>query len=121
MELIIIEMEETNELFQNQTIYINQQVLDLILNKDMGYSTIKYIRELLCNIYNASEYPNNLFRCIANADEEHKELVFNILESLKDRNTMFIIEKEIVPSILNIFNMSYMKKDYLEENSDDYQ
>jgi len=88
------------------TATINQNVLDLILDKKESYKTMQNIRQLIANLYNSNTYECHLFSMIAEADKEHQELIFNILETIKESNTRFIIVNDIAPLLIEKFHLN---------------
>lgn len=83
------------------------ETIDYLLNKSGG-STLARIRALIANLYNCNYYPApDLFGLMRNADDEHAELVVNIIEScsLKYRDSCFQMIDDLALKIINRFGL----------------
>ncbi len=81
----------------------DQNAIQKLISPDVGYSTIRYIRHLILNIYNYNTYQApNIFSMIRNADDEHQELIYDILETIQSHNEdrAFFVVNKIAPLII---------------------
>ena len=92
------------------------ETVNYLLNESGG-STLSRIRALIANLYNCNYYPMpDLFGLMRNADDEHAELVVNIIDacSLKYRDSCFKMIDDLAPKIIDCF-----KLDEEEDNEND--
>jgi hypothetical protein len=106
----ILEYQDGNRTVERYE-YINltlvPETVDYLLNKSGG-STLNRIRALIANLYNCNYYPApDLFRMMRNADDEHAELIVNIIEScsLKHRDSCFLMINDLAPKLIDHFGL----------------
>lgn len=90
------------EIKDGGTLAFNQDTIEYLINAKGG-STLKRVRYLVANIYNSNTYPNvEIFSMLRNADEEHQELILNIIElcSTKYGEAVFSLVDNIAPSVI---------------------
>ena len=80
------------------------KTVSYLLNNERG-STIEDIRYLICHLYNHNIYPNpKLFSLMRNADEEHQELIMDIIgiSQFKYGQSCFLLIDELAPKIIGM-------------------
>ena len=70
----------------------DRKTIELLLSSNQKYRTIKRIRSLIMYLYNDRAYQKvELFSLLRNADEDHKCLIFSILEEVASSNKFFVV------------------------------
>lgn len=87
---------------ENNSISMNQKTVEYLLN-ERGSRTIDRIRYLIANLYNCNTFPNvELFSLMRNADDEHQELVMDIIGITQAEygQACFMIINDLAPLII---------------------
>lgn len=84
-----------------------QETIEYLMNHNRGGSTVRRIRQLIASLYNFNHYPAppDLFGMLRNADNEHHELIVNIVEfmGLKYGEACFMLINDFAPKMINEF------------------
>jgi len=116
----IVDSEQTPELvaaddgeviFPSKTIFkaaMIDKTVKYLLDDSVGGDTIDGIRYLIANIYNCYTYPNvKLFSLLRNADEEHQELIMDIIGISQSQfgESCFLMIDGLAPRIIKKFKL----------------
>ena len=110
-EIYTLRRQDTGEEWEEKQEYITlelvQETVDYLMNEGGG-ATLARIRALIANLYNCNHYPApDIFSLMRNADDEHAELVVNIIDScaLKYRDSCFKMIDDLAPKIIDKFGL----------------
>jgi len=82
------------------------KTVEYLLNEKKKGRTIERIRYLIVNLFNCNTYPDlELFSMIRNADNEHNELIADIIDHCSPRygDTIFLLINNLAPQIIEKF------------------
>jgi len=110
-EVYTLMRQDTGEVSEERREYITlefvPETVDYLLNESGG-ATLSRIRALIANLYNCNYYPApDIFSLMRNSDDEHAELVVNIIDScrLKYRDSCFKMINDLAPKIIEKFGL----------------
>jgi len=104
------ELVQTGETVIYKTEYLDlvPETVDYLLDESERGTTITRIRQLIASLFHYRNFPApDIFSLMRNADDEHAELVINILESCSPSygDSCFKMINDLAPEIIERFNL----------------
>lgn len=99
--------EEWEEPYTKIKLELIPETVEHLMNENKGGDVIERIRELIAHMYNSNFPLNDLFGLMRKTDDNHAELIVNIIEScsLKYGDSCFLMIDDLAPKIINKFNL----------------
>ena len=89
------------------------ETVDYLLDEKNGGKTVEAIRQLIVNLYNCNTFEApDLFTLLRNSDEEHGELVIDILEACLGKYgfSCFAMINDVAPEIIERFSVERIEE-----------